>query len=124
MTSSMNYPPKRSTFLRITTGLFLLLAGGLSVVLFSVKYRVRDLEAKQQRLGRELDDERRALHVLHAEWAYLNNPKRIRILANEYLGMTSTHPFQVVGIDGIRALPARPAKKVAIAPSADGGRGP
>ena len=77
----------RSSFLRHTTVLFLLLAGGISMVLFSVKYQVHDLESQYKRLSSELEVERRALHVLHAEWATLNDPKRIEPLASEYLGM-------------------------------------
>ena len=103
----MSSPPKRSTFLRHTTVLFLLLAGGLSMVLFSVKYQVHDLEAEQGRLVKELDEERRSLHVLRAEWANLNDPKRIRELAHLHLGMTVTKPAQVLTLDGLRDIPLR-----------------
>ena len=98
---------KRSSFLRHTTVLFLLLAGGISMVLFSVKYQVHDLEGEHKRLVRELDDERRALHVLRAEWATLNDPARIRLLAAEHLGLEPMSPDQVLGVDGVRAIPAR-----------------
>lgn len=103
----MSSPPKRSTFLRHTTVLFLLLAGGLSMVLFSVKYQVHDLEAEQGRLVKELDEERRALHVLRAEWANLNDPKRIRELAQLHLGMSVTRPAQVLTMETLREIPMR-----------------
>ena len=98
---------KRSAFLRHTTVLFLLLAGGISMVLFSVKYQVHDLEAEQKRLIGELDGERRALHVLHGEWATLNDPNRIRELAQVHLGLVPIRPEQVVGLDGVQAIEAR-----------------
>lgn len=98
---------KRSAFLRHTTVLFLLLAGGISMVLFSVKYQVHDLEAEQNRLVRELDDERRALHVLRAEWATLNDPARIRELAQVHLGLVPIRPNQVIGLDGVQAIAER-----------------
>jgi len=98
---------KRSSFLRHTTALFLLLAGGLSMIMFSVKYQVHDLEAEHQRLVQELDDERRALHVLRAEWANLNDPKRIKTLAEQYLGMTSMMPSQVNTIGDLQDVPLR-----------------
>ena len=98
---------KRSTFLRHTTVLFLLLAGGISMVLFSVKYQVTDLEEEQKRFVGELDDERRALHVLRAEWATLNDPERIRELAQVHLGLVPIRPRQVVGLDGVQAIPVR-----------------
>lgn len=98
---------KRSAFLRHTTALFLVLAGGISMVLFSVKYQVQGLEDEQKRLTRELEDERRALHVLRAEWATLNDPARIRALAAEHLGLVPVHPEQVVGVGGVTAIPVR-----------------
>lgn len=100
---------KSSSFLRHTTVLFLLLAGGISMVLFSVKYQVHDLEKEQKRFVRELDDERRALHVLHAEWATLNDPARIRELAQVHLGMVPTRPEQVIALDGVQAIAVRAA---------------
>lgn len=111
---------KRGAFLRHTTVLFLLLAGGISMVLFLVKYQVHDLEAKHQRLVRELDDERRALHVLRAEWATLNDPDRIRELAQVHLGMVPLLPDQVMGLDGVQAIPAR---ALDVPPLEEGGEG-
>jgi len=98
---------KRSGFLRHTTVLFLLLAGGISMVLFSVKYQVHDLEDEHKRLSRELDDERRALHVLRAEWATLNDPRRIQELARQHLDMQPVAPAQVVGPEAVLAIPMR-----------------
>ena len=98
---------KRSAFLRHTTVLFLLLAGGISMVLFSVKYQVHDLEEEQKRFVGELDDERRALHVLRAEWATLNDPDRIRELAQVHLGLVPIRPNQVMGLDGLQTIPVR-----------------
>lgn len=103
----MNTTKKRTAFLRHTTALFLLLAGGISMVLFSVKYQVHDLESEHKRLSRELHDERRALHVLRAEWATLNDPERIRELAQVHLGMVPLLPQQVMGLDGVGAIPIR-----------------
>jgi len=98
---------KRSGFLRHTTVLFLLLAGGISMVLFSVKYQVHDLEAEYSRLSGELDEEGRSLHVLRAEWATLNDPKRIEELASQYLNMQPILPRHVVGPDAMMSIPAR-----------------
>jgi len=97
----------RSALLRHTTVLFLLLAGGISMVLFSVKYQVHDLESQYKRLSGELEDERRALHVLRAEWATLNDPKRIEALAAEYLDMSPVPPRHVVGPDAMLSIPVR-----------------
>ena len=45
---------KKSGLIRHTTVLFLLLAGGISVVLFSVKYQVQDLEEERISLINEI----------------------------------------------------------------------
>jgi len=97
----------RAGILRHTTVLFLVLAGGISVLLFSVKYQVRDLETDYKRLSKELNLERRAVHVLHAEWATLNDPKRIGELAAQYLDMVPIAPAQVVGPDAVLEIPVR-----------------
>ncbi|OEJ67899.1 cell division protein FtsL [Magnetovibrio blakemorei] len=98
---------KRASFLRHTTVLFLVLAGGISMVLFLVKYQVHDLEYEHTRLTRELQDEQRALHVLRAEWATLNDPKRIAQLAKLHLDMQPIAPRQVVGADAMMSIPVR-----------------
>lgn len=98
---------KRISFLRHTTVLFMVLAGGISMVLFSVKYQVHDLEDDHTRLSRELLEEQRALHVLRAEWATLNDPKRISQLAGQFLNMQPTVPRQVVGADAMLSIPVR-----------------
>ena len=77
------------------------------MVLFSVKYQVHDLEEEQKRFVGELDDERRALHVLRAEWATLNDPDRIRELAQVHLGLVPIRPNQVMGLDGLQTIPVR-----------------
>jgi hypothetical protein len=67
------------------------------------------LEAEHQRLVAELDDERRALHVLRAEWANLNDPIRIQALAERYLAMQPMRPGQVTSVSGVQDIPYRQA---------------
>ncbi|MCW8916063.1 MAG: hypothetical protein OQK24_09445 [Magnetovibrio sp.] len=98
---------KRSGLMRHTTMLFVLLAGGISTVLFSVKYQVHELEDSHARLVKELGEERRALHVLNAEWATLNDPRRLELLAVEYLGLQPIPPRQVVRPDAMLDIPVR-----------------
>ncbi|MEG3618811.1 hypothetical protein V5T82_10125 [Magnetovibrio sp. PR-2] len=94
-------------YIRHTTLLFVILAGGISAVLFSVKYQVHELEDNHTRLLKELDEERRALHVLHAEWATLNDPRRLETLASEHLGLEPVPPRQVVHPDAVLNIPMR-----------------
>ena len=64
-----------------TTVLFLVLAGGLALVLFSVKYKVQDLEDELNALNREIASEHPNVHVLNAEFSHLVEARRLRRLA-------------------------------------------
>ncbi|MEX2449707.1 MAG: hypothetical protein WD407_02515 [Rhodospirillales bacterium] len=90
--------------IRHTTVLFILLAGALSLVLFTVKYQVQDLEHELKTLVRNIDANQRAIHVLNAEWSHLNDTERLRRLAERHLGM------QPVGAGQLTRWPAFAAR--------------
>ncbi len=90
--------------MRHTTLLFLLLAGALSVALFSVKYQVQDLEEELVNLNKSIIEERQAIHVLKAEWSHLNNPERLQALAERHLGMKPVDPSQLASFKDIERL--------------------
>lgn len=79
----------------------------VGVSMFLLKYKVQALEdelvAKQAQIVRD----RSAIRVLEAEWAYLNDPERLRQLSREYLGFG---PPAVINIADISALPVRGAE--------------
>jgi cell division protein FtsL len=75
--------------------LLTLLATSLGVTLFIVKYQVQDLENVLVDYNRKITENREAVHVLKAEWSHLNQPARLRKLAERYLGMVSVQPAQV-----------------------------
>ena len=81
--------------IRPATLLIVLLAVSLSLTLFTVKYQVQDMEDQLIGLNRSITDDRQAIHVLKAEWSYLNEPTRLKILAERYLGMTPIDSRQV-----------------------------
>lgn len=82
-------------FFRQTTLLFMVLAIGLALVLFGVKYEVQDVEEELAQLDQDIANERRSIHVLRAEWAYLNNPERLRGLAKSHLDLQPLAPEQL-----------------------------
>ena len=90
--------------MRQTTMLFVLLAGALSLALFSVKYQVQDLEDELVDLNQSIAKERQAIHVLKAEWSHLNNPERLGKLAERHLGMTPVDPSQMTSFAGYERL--------------------
>ena len=93
--------------IRPATILIILLAASLSLTLFVVKYQVQDFEGELVEYNRDLTDDRQAIHVLKAEWSYLNQPARLRNLAERYLGLAAIETRQVgqelrIGIYGPR----------------------
>lgn len=81
--------------MRRTTVLFVFLAAALSLALFSLKYQVQDLEDEFVGLNRSILAERRAMHVLEAEWSYLNDPARLGALAARHLGLRPVESEQL-----------------------------
>jgi len=81
--------------IRPTTILITLLAVSLSLTLFVFKYQVQDMEAELVQYNRTITEDRQAIHVLKAEWSHLNQPSRLRQLAERYLGMAAVEPAQV-----------------------------
>ncbi len=84
-----------STVWKQTTVLFLLLAGGLALVLFTVKYKVQDLDDELSGLNREIAYEHRTVHVLRAEFSHLVEANRLRRLATHHLHMEPILPDQL-----------------------------
>ncbi len=75
--------------------LIILLAAALSLTLFVVKYQVQDLEEELVGLNRAITEDRQAIHVLKAEWSHLNEPSRLKKLAERYLGLSPVATDQV-----------------------------
>ena len=80
-----------------TTFLALVLAAVMSLGLFMVSYQVQDLEDQLDALNRDIARDNRAVHVLQAEWAHLNDPQRLRLLAERYLGLEPIATRQLGG---------------------------
>lgn len=82
----------------IGMGVFAIAAFGL----YMVKYTVQDMQREVARLDAELKNEQESLHLLNAEWAYLNRPERLRDMAERHLQLA---PFDTRRMTDIRALP-------------------
>ncbi len=66
--------------------------------LYQVKYQVRDVKNKVKALEVQLVKERNSLHVLKAEWAYLNRPERLQHLSQKYFTMAPLSGTQLVDV--------------------------
>jgi len=96
-----------SSLFKHTTVLFLLLAVGLALVLFSVKYQVQDLEEELSQLNAEIANERQATHVLKAEFSYLTDAARLRRLSDQFLDLEPVQPRQIGSFAALSAIPDR-----------------
>ena len=73
--------------IRLSTLLWFGLALVTGFGLFHLKYEVQALEDELVRLNRSILAEHEAIHVLKAEWSYVNQPQRLQALANRHLDL-------------------------------------
>jgi len=98
--------------IRPTTLLWMGLAGAVGFGLFQLKHQVQALEDEMFRLNRAIVGEQQAIHVLKAEWSYINQPQRLEALAARHLDLHAMKPTQ---LGGLADLPMRGEEPVAIA---------
>jgi len=80
---------------KATTLFSILLAAALGFSLFLLKYEVQSVEDELIALDKSLINDRQAIHVLKAEWSMLNDPDRLRVLSEKYLGLKPLTAQQV-----------------------------
>lgn len=86
----------------------------LAIGLYLVKYSVQDVQRDVSTLKRDLASEKESLHLLNAEWAYLNRPERLRNLADRHLDLV---PLDSRQIDQVSVLPAAATAEPEAVPS-------
>lgn len=84
-----------------TTILSSCLAGMVGIGLFFIKHEVKEQEARLSELNQEIRGGQEAIHVLKAEWSYLNDPARLRQLSEKYLSMKVMGPSQVATMNSL-----------------------
>jgi len=86
------------------------LAGAASFALFNVTFKVEKLEADLGELNRQILADQQSIHVLKAEWSYLDRPERLETLIEDHLpDLKSGIASPTVGID---QLPKRDAAEL------------
>ena len=77
--------------------LFAVMATGM----FVIKNKVISLENELERINTQIRDDQNALHVLKAEWTYLNDPARIRNLSENHVHMKPLRGEQIISFSSI-----------------------
>ena len=77
-------------------------------VLFGVAFEVSAIEERLYVLNQEISGDRDAIHVLRAEWSYLNQPERLEGLSQRYLELQPLEGGQLVVIAAVPAQPDLP----------------
>ncbi|MQX36732.1 cell division protein FtsL [Roseospira navarrensis] len=95
--------------IRGTAALWGVLAVAAATGLFLLKYEVIALEGKLERVTEDIEADRRAIHVLRAEWSYLNEPDALDRLVGRHLDLVPVGPERMTVLDAIPLRPRPPA---------------
>ena len=82
--------------IRLGVLMWVWLIAGAAGVLFHVSYDVTALDDELAALNRDIVREQEAIRVLRAEWSFLNQPERLRLLAQELTTLAPIGPAQVI----------------------------
>ena len=90
--------------IRVSVLVWTIILALLGIGLFQVKYNVQSKERELRDVRRQIEVNLTSIHVLEAEWSYLNDPLRLADLARRHTDLLPTTPNQ---IGDIATLPPR-----------------
>ena len=85
-----------------------------AVGLFTVKYKVQDLEERIDRTNQKIIESQQATHILRVEWAHLNEAERVERLATKYLLLEPASVNQVIRLDSFKSQPSSSSTSTAM----------
>lgn len=92
---------------RGSTVLFALLAIAMGAASIVIGTEVQDLDDRLAGIQRDIAREQESLHVLRAEWSYLNRPERLEALARRHLDLRVPEAAQTMPVSDL-PFAARP----------------
>jgi hypothetical protein len=81
--------------IRISAIVWVVVLALLGIGLFQVKYNVQGKERELREVRRQIEANLSAIHVLDAEWSYLNDPLRLADLTRRHTELVPTTPAQI-----------------------------
>jgi hypothetical protein len=91
--------------IRLGTFIWLAVLTLIGVGLYQVELGVLAKEAELRQINHQIDADRDAMHVLDAEWSYLNDPTRLADLARRYTDLVPTTTTQIATFDQLLPRP-------------------
>ena len=79
----------------------IVLFAAMATGMFVIKNEVIALENDLERINAKIKEDQNALHVLKAEWTYLNDPTRIRNLSEHHVHMKPLRGEQIISFSAI-----------------------
>ncbi len=83
----------------------------LAVSVFQVERYVQSLRTELEEVNRQLRAGHEEIHVLEAEWAYLNQPSRLRDVASNYLDIDMIDAKQIGQVETMAYRPVMLSSK-------------
>lgn len=80
---------------------------GIIVLIYSMKFETRRLEARAAQLERAIAEERDNVALMRAEWSHVTRPEQIESLAREVLKLEPAKPEQLITHDDFMEMLAR-----------------
>ncbi len=81
--------------------IFLLIAVLSGIALFTLKYQVKEKETELKQIHVNILKTKRDLHMLEAEWAYLNDPQRLKEIVTTQTNWKVIQSNQLVKLDDL-----------------------
>ncbi len=81
--------------------IWLALGGAAGFALFELKYEVQTLEDELAHLNRAIRSDQEEIHVLKAEWSYLNRTERLADLSRRHLDLQPITTTQMLTIEDL-----------------------
>jgi hypothetical protein len=92
--------------IRLSSVFWVLLVSATALATFAVKYEVQTLDDRLADAEKATASENREVHVLDAEWAYLNRPEMLAAMNERFLALTPIARQQLQ--TSIADIPMRP----------------
>jgi len=91
--------------IRPTSLILMALAAAAGGALFQVAFEVSELDDELARLNTDIRTDRDAIHVLRAEWSFLNQPERLEELTRRHLDLLPVSGAQIAGTGAVPVVP-------------------